>query len=292
MTFEQLRYYVEIYEQESFSFAAENLSISQSSLSKHIKALENEIDLLLFDTKNKRKFIVTEAGHDFYRHAKQLLVQYDEMRGCMQEYLSLRKGHISIASISVKDQYGILGKLAQFMKDHPHISTNFIEEDSDTIINHIYNNKVDLGILYDSPRLDVVADTFPFGGDEFVAVVHKDHCLSNRERIDLKELKDDPFIILNAGSDLYYAVIDLCKKSGFMPQIRFQNSRTLTIVHMIEETKAVSILIKGIVEPMLNDNIKMIPLSDTKKLKLVLALPKSRTINPSTLMFKNFMLEK
>lgn len=292
MTFEQLKFFVEVYEQESFSFAAENLSISQSSLSKQIKSLENEIGNILFDTKNKRKFIITEAGHDFYNHAKKLIVQYDEMKSSMKKYLSLEKGHVSISSIPVKEQFGIIAKLTKFINDHPNININFMEEDSDSIINQIHNNKVDLGILYDSPRLDAVANTFTFGHDEFVAVVPKDHHLCNREKINLAELKNDPFILLKAGSDIYYAVIDLCQKSGFTPQIRFHNSRTATIVHMIEETKCVSVLLKKIVEPMVNDNIKIIPLTDTKKLKLVLAIPRGRAIKPSTLILKNYILEK
>ena len=291
MTFEQLKFFVEVYEQESFSYAAENLSISQSSLSKQIKSIENEIGNILLDTKNKRKFIITEAGHDFYNHAKKLIIQYDEMMRSMKKYLSLEKGHVSISSIPVRDQYGIINKLTKFINDHPHIDINFMEEDSDAIINQFHNDKLDLGILYDSPKLDAVANTFTLGYDEFVAVVPKDHHLSNQEKISLDELKNEPFIMLKAGSDLYYAVIDLCQKNGFTPQIRFHNSRTATIVHMIEETKCVSILIKEIVEPMANDSIKIIPLTDTKKLKLVLAIPRGRAIKPSTLILKDYMLE-
>lgn len=291
MTFEQLKFFVEVYEQESFSYAAENLSISQSSLSKQIKSIENEIGNILLDTKNKRKFIITEAGHDFYNHAKKLIIQYDEMMRSMKKYLSLEKGHVSISSIPVRDQYGIINKLTKFINDHPHIDINFMEEDSDAIINQFHNDKLDLGILYDSPKLDAVANTFTLGYDEFVAVVPKDHHLSNQEKISPEELKNEPFIILKAGSDLYYAVIDLCQKNGFTPQIRFHNSRTATIVHMIEETKCVSILIKEIVEPMANDSIKIIPLTDTKKLKLVLAIPRGRAVKPSTLILKDYMLE-
>ncbi|WP_066716387.1 LysR family transcriptional regulator [Clostridium sp. Marseille-P299] len=292
MTFEQLKFYVEVYEQESFSFAAENLSISQSSLSKQIKSLENEIGNILFDTKNKRKFIITEAGHDFYNHAKKLIMEYEEMKSSMKKYLSLEKGHVSIASIPVKSQYGIIERLTKFINDHPHININFMEEDSDTIISQIHNNNIDVGLLYDSPKLDAVANTFTLGHDEFVAVVPSDHYLSNRKKISITDLKDEPFILLNAGSDLFYAVIDLCQENGFTPQIRFQNTRTATIVHMIEETKCVSILIKKIVEPMVNDNLKIVPLSETKKLKLVLAIPKGRAMKPSSLIFKNYMLEK
>ncbi len=292
MTFEQLKFFVEVYEQESFSFAAENLSISQSSLSKQIKSLENEIGNILFDTKNKRKFTITEAGHDFYNHAKKLIIQYDEMKSSMKKYLSLEKGHVSIASIPVKDQYGIIEKLTKFVHDHPHININFMEEDSDTIISQIHNNNIDVGILYDSPKLDAVANTFNLGQDEFVAVLPSDHFLCSEKKISITDLKDEPFILLNAGSDLFYAVIDLCQENGFTPQIRFQNTRTATIVHMIEETKCVSILIKKIVEPMLNDNLKIVPLSETKKLKLVLAVPKGRALKPSSLIFKNYLLDK
>lgn len=290
MTFEQLQFYIEIYEQKSFSYASENLSISQSSLSKQIKSIEVELGILLFDTKNKRKFIITEAGHDFYHYAKKLIMQYDEMRSDMKRYLSLEKGHVSIASIPIKEQYGVVSKLTKFINDHPHINVNFMEEDSDSIINEIHNDKIDLGVLYDSPKLDAAADTFPIGQDEFVAVVPKGHALFNEEKINLADLKDEQFILLKAGTDIYYAAIDLCQRSGFTPQIRFQNSRTTTIVHMIEETKCVSILLKKIVEPMVNDNLKILLLNDTKKLKLVLAIPKGRGLNPSTSTLKNYIL--
>lgn len=290
MTFEQLNYYVEVYEEESFSFAAENLCISQSSLSKQMKHLEDEIGIRLFDTKNKRKFIITEAGHDFYRHAKTLLAQYEEMQYSMKEYVLLEKGTISISSIPVKDQYGIMPRLMKFMTEHPHITTNFMEETSDIIIHQMYNNRLDMAILYDSPRLDAVADTYTVATDEFVAVVPKEHPLSQRTSIGIEELKDDPFILLKAGSDLYYAAIELCQRNGFMPQVRFQNSRTSTIVHMIEETKCVSILIREIVEPMLTDAIRMIPLTDTIPLKLVLALPKGKAMKPCTVTLKNYFL--
>ena len=291
MTFEQLQFYIEVYEQKSFSYASENLSISQSSLSKQIKSIEMELDILLFDTKNKRKFIITEAGHDFYHYAKKIMIQYDEMRSDMKKYLSLEKGHVSIASIPIRHQYGVVPKLTQFIIDHPHVNVNFMEEDSDSIIDEIHNDKIDLGILYDSPKLCAVANTFYLGEDEFVAVVPKGHPLFDKDLIDVADLKDDPFILLKAGTDIYYAVIELCKRNGFSPKIHFQNSRTMTIVHMIEETKCVSILIKKIVEPMLNDNIRMIELKDTTKLKLVLAIPKGRELNPSTLTLKNYMLE-
>lgn len=291
MTFEQLEFFVEVYEQESFSFAAENLMISQSSLSKQIKSLENEIGIVLFDTKNKRKFIITEAGHDFYDHAKRLIVQYDEMKSSMKKYLSLEKGNISISCIPVREQYGIFSKLTRFINEHPQVNINFMEEDGDSIINKIHNDKLDIGILYNSPKLDASANTFTCGYDEFVAVVPKEHPLSKREKISIEELQNDPFILLQAGSDLYNAVIDLCQEHGFTPQARFHNTRTATIVHMIAETKCVSILIKEIVEPMVNDNIKIIPLTETKKLELVIALPKGRAVKPSTLTLKNYMLE-
>lgn len=290
MNFDQLNFFVEVYHQKSISYAAEKLCISQSSLSKQIKSLESEIGILLFDTTNKRHFVITEAGHDFYHYARELMMKYDEMRSSMKKYLSLEKGHVSIASIPIKMQYGVVPRLTKFINDHPHININFMEEDSDSIINEIHNNKIDLGILYDSPKLDAIANTFPLGDDEFIAVVPKDHYLFNKDKIDLQDLKDEQFILLKAGTDIYDAVIDLCQKNGFTPQARFHYSRTTTIVDMIEETNCVSILLKEIVEPMLNDNMKMIPLTDTVKLKLVLAIPKGRSLKPSTLTLKNYMV--
>lgn len=290
MNFEQLNFFLEVYHEKSISYAAEKLCISQSSLSKQIKALESEIGILLFDTTNKRNFVITEAGHDFYHHARTLVMAYDEMKNSMKKYGALEKGHLSIASIPIKAQYGVVPKLTSFIIDHPQINVNFMEGDSDSILDELHNNKIDLGILYNSPKLEAIANTFSLGEDEFVAVVPKEHCLADQTQIQLQALQEDPFILLKAGTDIYDAVIHLCERNGFVPKARFHYSRTTTIVDMIQETKCVSILLKEIVEPMLNEDLRMIPLADTVKLQLVLAIPKGRSLKPSTLTLKNYMM--
>lgn len=78
MTFEQLKYFVTLVEGENFLEVAEKLYISQSSLSKQIKKLEEELEVSLLD-RSGRKAKLTEGGEFFYLEAKKLLLEYEKL---------------------------------------------------------------------------------------------------------------------------------------------------------------------------------------------------------------------
>ena len=78
MQIEQLKYFISIIEHQTYLQAAEVLNISQSSLSKKIIALENELDIILFD-RSKRSIVLTEAGKVFYEESQKMILCYEEM---------------------------------------------------------------------------------------------------------------------------------------------------------------------------------------------------------------------
>ena len=124
MEIEQVQYFVAIARLGSFSAAAEELYISQSSLSKQISALERELGLQLID-RSKRKIGLTEAGETFLKHALQLTAQYQAMLAELADHRT--NPTVSIVAIPVIAQYGITAYLAQLKSAYPQIQIKLEE---------------------------------------------------------------------------------------------------------------------------------------------------------------------
>ena len=105
MDIRQIQYFLSIVETGSFSAAADEHFISQSSLSKIIIALEKELQVSLFD-RSKRKVFLTEAGDAFLKHASKLDAAYKDMVVELDGYKS-ETDSFSVAAIPVLTQYGI-----------------------------------------------------------------------------------------------------------------------------------------------------------------------------------------
>lgn len=143
MELRHLRYFVAVAEEKSFNKAAERLFISQPPLSRQIKQLEEEIEVLLIDRDN-RPLKLTEAGKFFYEHAIQILAQSDNLRA-----MTTRKGNFNnslsigfVASIL----YGVLPKvIARFRKIYPNIEIKLYELNSWQQMQSLTEGKIDVG---------------------------------------------------------------------------------------------------------------------------------------------------
>src|SRR5512139_1451809 len=112
MEIRQIQYFLSVVETGSFTAAADEHYISQSSLSKIIIALEKEIEVPLFD-RSKRRVFLTEAGEAFLGHARKLDATYKAMLVEIDGYKSITDS-FSIASIPILTQYGITTLIAQY----------------------------------------------------------------------------------------------------------------------------------------------------------------------------------
>lgn len=106
ITIEQIQYFLSIKKYNGFSIAANELCISQSSLSKQIKALEKELDTILFD-RTSRITTLTPAGEDFAIYAEKFLADYNNIILNMKKHSISKKYTLKIGTIAVLTQYGL-----------------------------------------------------------------------------------------------------------------------------------------------------------------------------------------
>ncbi|MCD7839859.1 MAG: LysR family transcriptional regulator, partial [Erysipelotrichaceae bacterium] len=104
MTIDQIKYFCAICQYKTFSKAALELHITQSSLSKHIIKLESELNMILFD-RSHRQIILTPAGEQFYKDAKILLKDYYQMMNHLDALKDKTQNTIHIAMLPILSQY-------------------------------------------------------------------------------------------------------------------------------------------------------------------------------------------
>ena len=147
MEIKQVQYFLAVAEAGSFSVAAEDLYISQSSLSKQIIALEKELDIQLFD-RSKRKISLTDGGRAFHKHALKLNEIHKALVADLEEYRKTASS-LSIVAIPVIAQYGITSYIAQFKSAYPNINFTLEEREASTILPALNSSQYDLAFVRD-----------------------------------------------------------------------------------------------------------------------------------------------
>ena len=141
--------FVVLSETKNYWAAAERLFIGQSSLSKHIKVLENHLGAPLLD-RNSRKVELTEFGRMMLPYAQSISKLQHEYQTTAYNYLHSGIQNLRIASIPAMAQYHITDTLLNFQLECPSVQIHTMEDDSFVVREALINNKCDLAFFRDS----------------------------------------------------------------------------------------------------------------------------------------------
>ena len=146
MTFEQIKSFLAIVKYNHFTLASQELYISQSSISKHIKSLEKELGVELFNRQH-RSVRLTEAGEEFYKFASKSMTNYNNILLDMKKYSCEESSSISIGVIDTMVEYGFASLIGDFQKQYPNIQVDIIERSNSKIIEYLSDSIVNLGFI-------------------------------------------------------------------------------------------------------------------------------------------------
>jgi LysR family transcriptional activator of glutamate synthase operon len=287
MEIRQIQYFLSIVQTGSFSAAADEHYISQSSLSKVIIALEKELEVPLFD-RSKRKVFLTEAGEAFLGHARKLNAAYKAMIVELDGYKSAMDS-FSLAAIPVLTQYGITTSIAQFQDMHPHIHFSLEEIDGQNILPALDEHRFDLAFTrHNSLNHDQHA-SLEICKDKLLVVVAKNNRHANRSSISLKELSNDNFIVFDKVTDLYKLIMDECGKAGFEPTIFYSSHRKVSVFGLVGTNIGLALMPVKIYEYHQHPDVVAIPLEEHIECNIVLAYLKNKKLPQAASTFIDFM---
>lgn len=226
MELSQLKIVMVLAKLHSFSQAAEQMYVSQSSLSQQIIKLEAELGLKLF-LRTTRSVELTEAGRDFVEQTGAILSQLDVLRQSMDSFVGLKRGTLRIGTISSLKRIDFSGMLTSFYSLYPALQIDIVHDGSFALAELLRKNEIDVAFLATYPGIAFKNVTLELlGTDEYRLAVSCRHRLAKRGIVDLAELKDERFIFHHPNQTMYQVCLDACARAGFVPNIVCHNSRT------------------------------------------------------------------
>lgn len=287
MDIKQVQYFLAVAEMGSFSTAADELFISQSSLSKQIIALEKELELELID-RSKRKIALTEAGKIFLKHASHLQDAHKAMLIEVGEYKKTIAS-LSIVAIPVIAQYGITAYIAKFKTVHPEIVFNLEEREASTVLSALKKQEYDLAFIRDYGVDLNLYSSLEVVKDKLMVAVSKDHRFSTRKSLSLLELADENFIMYNKGTLVSELSVNACKSAGFEPRVFYATLRGASIIGLVAANSGVALMMEKVLNYYQRSDVVAIPLKETIQSKIIVAYLKNKKISKSAKAFIRFM---
>ena len=289
MNIESLKYFLSVEKYNSFSLASEELCISQSSLSKHIKKLETELNCVIFE-RCTRYVKLTDAGATLKKYALNIIANYDELLIDINKFTSSFP-KLSIGYIPVINQYNIANLIGNFKNKVTDLHLTFHEGEHDEILNLLLSQKIDFAFLR-SDTLDLShLDITPLAEDELVIIVPKSHPLSKRKYVSISELSNESFISLGKNSGVYDFFISKCNKASFEPNLICFNSRIENIIGLVSAGIGISPLMRKAVECFDKKNISIVLLKERIYGNLCLVHLKNKKLSKAEKEFKNYLIE-
>lgn len=257
MELNYIKEFVVLAETENYLEAAESLFISQSSLSKHIKTIENELGVRLFD-RSTRKVHLNESGKIFLSYAKEIAnLQYSYTTALMNHSDQVLHT-LTIGSIPIMAPYHITDAIIKFKMENKKFAVNLIEGESATLKEHLRQHKCDLAFIRDENDDDDEFVKVNYEHDSLVAILPSYHPLAKEKQLTLDQLKQEDFLFLQPGSVLYNLCVKECQKSGFTPNIIYTGKRAENIIDLIEKGMGVSLLMKKPIAYLANPKITIV----------------------------------
>ena len=284
MEIQQLYYYMELCKQKNFTEAGYACNMTQGALSKQIRKLENELGITLI-RRNTRKFELSKEGEIFLSYAKKMTGTYEEMLKNIQ-----KNQEIKIGCMPVLAPYHFARLVADFRKEYPDIKLVIDERIASDIQEN--SDRYDFLILRENMMEDQKKFRFsPLYDDKLCAVLYEKHPLYGRDRLQLKELKDDVFIFPERGSGSYEVFYKSCEKAGFEPKIAFEFPQANTIMSFVSEGVGVTITFSTVYREAKCAGVKMIPLEDELHSVISLFYRKNKPLDYAKKQFLNYVRE-
>ena len=284
MEIQQLYYYMELCKQKNFTEAGYACNMTQGALSKQIRKLENELGITLI-RRNTRKFELSKEGEIFLSYAKKMTGTYEEMLKNVQ-----KNQEIKIGCMPVLAPYHFARMVADFRKEYPDIKLVIDERIASEIQEN--SDRYDFLILRENMMEDQKKFRFsPLYDDKLCAVLYEKHPLYGRDRLQLKELKDDVFIFPERGSGSYEVFYKSCEKAGFEPKIAFEFPQANTIMSFVSEGVGVTITFSTVYREAKCAGVKMIPLEDELHSVISLFYRKNKPLDYAKKQFLNYVRE-
>ncbi|MEO6975717.1 MAG: LysR substrate-binding domain-containing protein [Gallionella sp.] len=238
-TLRQLELFEAIARLGSFTRAAEELFLTQPTVSMQIKKLSDVVGMPLFEQVGK-KIYLTDIGHELNKTCRGISEHLSNFQMIAADMKGLKTGKLRLAVVTTA-KYFAPRLLGTFSQKHPGVEVSLIVSNRERILDRLANNLDDLYIL-GQPPADVDAVKEAFLENNLVVIAPADHPLAKQKNIPLERLSSEPFLLREPGSGTRIATERLFGEAGLQLKVRMELGSNEAIKQSVMGGLGVSVL--------------------------------------------------
>lgn len=271
--FQGMEYVYEVYKEKSFTKAAQNLFISQPSLSATIKRTEMRIGYPIFDRSTK-PLRLTECGKKYIQAIEKIRAAENEFTDFVNNWGDLKTGNLTLGGSSLFSSWILPQLMGKFTKKYPQIKLTLMEETTSELEKMLQNGRVDLVmdnclldpaifdscIFHEEHLLLAVPEIFPVNEKLLPYQVHTNdikngNYLGNHiPAIPLKYFQEEPFVILKPENDTAKRAMEICHSQDFEPHVLFELDQQQTAYNITCSGLGISFISDTLITRSTNDS--------------------------------------
>jgi len=240
---QQLRYFLAVEETRHFTRAAENLGVSQPTLSKQIHTLEESLGAPLFE-RIRGGVTLTAAGETLLPIAQRMVSDADAAHEAVQEIVGLRRGEVRLGATPSLCSSLVPEVLRTFRAEHPEIQLYVDEGSSQDLIENLLAHTLDLALIVQpSGGVDEALEARRILRESLVvASVADGPPLTGNDEIALTELEHTPLVMFRAGYDIRGVTLEACRQAGFTPKFAVEGGEMDAVLAFVEAGLGVALV--------------------------------------------------
>lgn len=244
MQFDSLLEFCTIAETRNYTVAAEHLFLTEATLSRRIKKLEEEIGAPLFH-RTSRRVELTTLGKVFLPYAQRGVSLKSEIDEALNKLLHMEKTQLNIAAISIATEYiSFTNLLTMFHSEYPNITIN-IQSPNLPISSLFSESACEMGFI---PELagyeDMNYNRILIKRDRIIALIPKKHPLVKKKSWSINELEHERLILISNGSPMFGLCMQACQVNGFRPKVILTMSSGNSIRDVVEKGMGIGLLLE------------------------------------------------
>ncbi|MEU6824288.1 LysR substrate-binding domain-containing protein [Streptomyces atriruber] len=259
MQFQQLHYFVAVAETRHFTRAAEEVHVSQPSLSQQIRSLEKELGAELF-SRARGNITLTDAGEALLPLARRILADADTARIEVQELAQLRRGRIRLGATPSVCTGLLPDVLRAFHDRHPGIQLLIEEGGSHDLVRELARGALDLAlVVLPLPSPSPALTTLELLREDLVVVSAPDARGLGRT-VRIADLQGERLVMFRHGYDLRELTVSACRAEGFEPEFAVEGGEMDAVLGFVRAGLGVAVVPRMVAERS-GPDLRMTPLA-------------------------------
>lgn len=240
MDIKALRYFVGLVNEQSFTRASEKLFVTQPTISKMIRSLEQEIGQPLLHREGRR-FWLTDAGDVVFQRAQEILAHLSQLEAELVDLNELQRGHLRLG-IPPMVGHVYAGLIRQYRQTYPNVEMTIVEYGGRKIEQAILEGDLDVAVTMLSLNAAQSIHTLELDSYPICAILPDTPPWQSLDTVHWQQLKDQPFYLYTHEFTLSEYIDKVCCDEGFVPQVAARSSQWDFLVALVKSGVGVAFL--------------------------------------------------